>query len=203
MTHPSGPVLELVAFKVHAPDAFPEVGQQAHRVLSSLDGCCESLQLADLSQDLFADLVIWTSLEAAQDASRVVAEDPRFAALRANIAELRLYAHYQLGAEPGVLFEALRAAPVIEIAAYGVRDIAAQQEVHPLLHEALRGMSGHKGGAPAQQLEDPSQFADVICWGDLEAQALASDAMMARAELAPFLAGMEEMKLYHLFTVLR
>jgi hypothetical protein len=155
-----------------------------------------------MTAGLFADLVAWDSLEAAQQASNTVREDPRFAALMTSIVEIKLYAHYQLRVDPTALLAELRRAPVVEVAAYAVRDVAVHLDVHGRVHEALGARAGHRGGAPAQQVDDPGQFADLIGWDNLEAHQRAGADLQARGDLVSFFSGIGEVKVFELFSVL-
>jgi hypothetical protein len=196
------PVLELAVFTVHTPDAFPKVQQRTHEALATLSGHRAGLRLRGVTDGLFADLVAWDSLEAAHRASNTVREDPRFAALMTSIAELKLYAHYQLAVDATALLATLRRAPVVEVAAYAVRDVAVHVDVHARMHDALHALAGHRGGAPARQVEDPAQFADLIGWEDAKAHRYAGAALQERSDLAAFFSGVGEMKVFELFSVL-
>lgn len=195
-------VLELSVFTVRAPDTFPTTQNRTHDALATLSGYRTSLRLRGMTDGLFADLVAWDSLDAAQQASNTVREDPRFAALMTSIAEIKLYAHYQLGVDTAALVAELRRAPLVEVAAYAVRDVAVHLDVHGRVHEALRALAGHRGGAPAHQVEDPGQFADLIGWENPEAHQRAGAALQARGDLAAFFSGIGEMKVFELFSVL-
>ncbi len=195
-------VLEIAVFTVRAPDAFPAIQHRTHEALATLRGHRASLRLRGMSDGLFADVVAWDSLEAAQQASNTVREAPRFSALMSSIMELKLYAHYQLGVDPAALLAELRRAPLVEVAAYAVRDVAVHLEVHGRVHDALPTLAGHRGGAAARQVEDPSQFADLIGWQDVEAHKRAVAALQARADLAAFFPGIGELKVFELFSVL-
>jgi hypothetical protein len=196
------PVLEIAVFTFRAPDAFPALQERTHEALATLPGHRAGLRLRGLTPGLFADLVAWDSLEAAQQASATVAADPRFAALLDGIAELRLHAHYRLGLDPATLLDALRRAPMVEVAAYAARDVALQREWHDRVHDALRALPGHHGGAPGQQVEDPEQFSDLVGWQDPEAHQRAGAALQGRDELSPFFAGLGALQVFELFSVL-
>jgi hypothetical protein len=200
-TH-QAPVLELAVFSVHAPDTFPTTQSRTHEALATVSGHRTSLRLRGMTDGLFADLVVWDSIEAARQASHTLPEDPRFAALMSSIAEIKLFAHYQPSVDPTALLAELRRAPVVEVAAYAVRDIAVHVDVHGRVHRALQTVAGHRGGAPAQQVDDPGQFADLIGWENLEAHQRAGAALQARADLAAFFSGIGDMKVFELFAVL-
>jgi hypothetical protein len=196
------PVLEVALYTVRSPDTFSPLQHQAHHALATLPGHRAGLRLQAQSHGLFADLVAWESFEAAQRASQAVREDPRFANFLAAIEELRLYAHYRLRTDPAALLNALREAPVVELAAYTVRDVAVQHEIHTRVHDALRTLGGYRFGAAAHQLENTSQFADVIGWASPEAHTSAGAVLQQRSELAAFFSGISEMKVFELFSVL-
>ena len=196
------PVLELAVYTVRASESFPALQDQTHDALATINGHRTGLRLRGLTKGLFADLVAWDSLEAARQASDTVREDPRFAALMSSIVDLKLYAHYQVGVDLAALLLGLRRAPVVEVAAYAVRDVAAHLGVHPRVHDALRGLPGHRAGAPAHQVEDPTQFADLLGWDDAEAHQRAGVALQERGEFAAFFSGMRELKVFELFSVL-
>jgi hypothetical protein len=202
MSHQPTPVLEVAVFTVRAPESFPAIQRQTHDLFAALDGHRTGLRLRGMTDGLFADLVAWDSLEAARQASNTAREDPRFAALMASIAELKLYAHYQPGVDTAALLASLRRAPVVEVAAYAVRDVAVHLDVHARVHGALRALAGHRGGAPAHQLEDQAQFADLIGWESAEAHQRAGAALQERGDLAAFFSGIGEMKVFELFSVL-
>jgi hypothetical protein len=202
MSTQPAPVLELAVFTVRAPDSFPAIQHRTHDALATLSGHRASVRLSGMADGLFADLVAWDSLEAAQQASNTVREDPRFAALMTSIAEIKLYAHYHLGVDTAALLAELRRAPVVEVAAYAVRDVAVHLDVHARVHGALRALAGHRGGAPAHQVEDAGQFADLIGWENPEAHQRAGADLQERGDLAGFFSGIGEMKVFELFSVL-
>lgn len=202
MSNQPTPVLELAVFTVHAPAAFPAIQRRTHDALTTLRGHRAGLGLRGLTDGLFADLVTWDSLEAAQQASSTVRDDRRFADLMTNIRELKLYAHYRLGVTPEAVLTELRGAPVVEVAAYAVRESAVHVAIHGRVHDALRALAGHRGGAPAHQVEDPSHFADLIGWENAEAHQRAGAALQGRADLAAFFSGIGEMRVFELFSVL-
>jgi len=140
--------IEVAVFTVRAPESFTELQHRAHDVLAMLRRYRTSLRHRGVTDRLFADLVVWDSLEAAQIGSGTVREDPRFAPLLSSIAELRLYAHYRPDVDIGDPVSELRRAPVVELAAYAVRDVGVHLEVHGRVHNALRTVDGHRGGSP-------------------------------------------------------
>lgn len=80
MSLSSAPVLELAVFSVHAPTEFPSTHHRTHDALATRSGHRTSLRLRGMTDGVFADLVAWDSLHAAQQASNTVRDDPRFAA---------------------------------------------------------------------------------------------------------------------------
>lgn len=203
MAASSAVVLEVAVFTVREPRSFDAVQRRTHDDLATLRGYRRGLRLRGLSEGVFADIIAWESLEAAKRASALVQEDPRFAPLVSAIDQLRLYAHYQPSGEVGALIDALGRSPRVEIAAYAVRDVAAQLAAHSAVHEACRTLDGYIGGAPAQQIEDPSRFADLLGWSSVEAHHHAGAVLQARSELSGFFSGIAEMTVFELFSVVR
>jgi heme-degrading monooxygenase HmoA len=201
MSPHSNSVLEVAVFTVRSPVDFLEVQRRTHEALSTLPGHRDSARLRGCKEGLFADLVAWESIEAAERASALVREDPRFAPLMASIEGLRLYAHYALAVDPADVLRELRRAQRVEVAAYGVHAVAAHAEAHPRLYEALRSQRGFRGGAPARQIEDGEQFADVIGWESEEAHERAGATLQTMPELAGFFSGIGETAVFELFTV--
>jgi hypothetical protein len=201
MTTPSTPILEVAVFTVRAPDSFAEIQRRTHQALATLRGHRTGLRLRGRAGGLFADFIAWDSLDAAQDASAKIREDPRFSALMAGIEQLRLHAHYQLIADIAALLEDLRRAPIVEVAAYVVHDAAVHLGVHEKVHEGLRTQAGYRAGAAARQVEDPGQFADLIGWENAESHRRAGATLQERSELAVFFSGIGEMKVFELFSV--
>jgi heme-degrading monooxygenase HmoA len=197
----SNHVLEIVVFTVRAPGAFHELQRRTHAEVAMFTGYHSSLRLQGATSGLFADVVAWTSLEAAHRASAQLREDPRFAAMLASIERLAHYAHYRTAADLDALLDGLRGAPRVELAVYGARDPAAHHGAQARLHEALKGWPGYRIGAAARQVEEPDQFADLIGWESDEAQRSASAALQTRADHAAFFAGIGEMKVFERFTV--
>jgi hypothetical protein len=202
MSPTSTPVIELAVYTVRSPDAFPTTQHQMHEALATLSGHRTGLRLRGMSHGLFADLIAWESLEAAQQASNTAREDARFAPLMNEIIELKLYAHYRVGVDASLLLAKLREAPLVEVAAYAVRDPEVHDEAQAWLHEALRATSGHRGGAPARQVEDPVQFADLVGWEHAEAHEHAGATLQQREDLAAFFSGIGAMTVFELFSVL-
>lgn len=202
MTTSFTPVLEVAVFAVRSPDSFAEIQQRAHTALATLRGHCTGLRLRGGASGSFADVVAWESLEAAQSASVLVRDDPRFAPLMASIVELKLYAHYRVGADVVRLVDALRRAPLVEVAAYAVHDVAVHLAVHGQVHEAVRAEPGFRAGAGARQVEAPDAFADLVGWESAEAHHRAGAALQAQGALSAFFSGIGEMKVFELFSVL-
>lgn len=195
------PLLEIAVFNVRSAEQFPAVQESIHGALATLPGFRTSLRLRGRTNGLFADVVAWESLAAAERASLVVREDPRFAALAGSIAELQLYGHYTTVADVD-LFALLRPVPVVELAAYAVRDPAIHRDVQRRVHEALRAVVGYRCAASLQQVQGNAHFADLVGWDDANAHRRADTALQQRRDLSPFFSGIEQTKVFELFSVL-
>lgn len=192
--------LEVAVFTVNKPQDFGAIQATTHELLAKVPGFIRSVRLrSSSSAALFADLVAWESLATATAAAKQVQQDERFVPLMSGIEQIRLYGHYEIAAEPSDLLFGLNGAPIVEIAAYGVKDQAAVKEVHPKVYETLRGHHGYRVGAPGQQHEDRSQFLDVIAWASPDDCQRASQALQSVTALAPFFGALGEMKLFELF----
>ena len=194
------PVLEIAVFAVNDPSQFPPIQRRAHEALATQPGHLTGVRLRGLSDETFADLIAWESFEAAQRAASVVQQDARFSELMASIAQLRLYAHYRLTTDLVSLLDALRGAPVVEVAAYEVHDLATLTSVHGQVHDALRTRPGYCAGAPAAQIEHPSQRADLVGWMSAADHERAGQTLQARPELAPFFASVGPMHVFSLYS---
>lgn len=91
---------------------------------------------------------------------------------------------------------------MVELAAYAVRDVAVHAAIHSSVHDALRTVEGYRGGTLARQLEDPTAFADLLGWESVDAHKRAGEALQARVEFGTFFAGIGDMKVFELFSVL-
>lgn len=181
--------VEVAVFTVRSPDSFEAVQRQTHAELRTLGGFRESLRLrGTTSRGLFADIIVWDSLEAAQEASARVEEDPRFGALRTSLDQVCLYAHY--APYDGRVLERLGEAPVVEITAYTLRSSGALAEGHEQIGTELRRQPGYLVGGSWRQLEDSNQFVEIVGWERTEDCEAASAALRTRPHLANLFARM-------------
>ena len=200
---PSAAVLEVMVYDVRDPEGFVPLAARVHRTASAYFGFEASLALVSLGPSpLFADLVAWTSLDAALVASHRLDYEPAFTAYQRALGEVRLFARYALVGSPRRLFEALRDAPVVEISAYGVRSRDFTAELHGRLHERLRTAPGFRVSAPLHSLGDATLRADLVGWRSVEAAAGLGAALGVDPELRPIARGLVERSVLSFFTAL-
>lgn len=102
----SQPCLELVTYTVHNAADGDAARADAAGHADALPGFAGWLPLsaaADATQR--ADLVVWSSVQAAQDAARTVGSAPQFGAFRTSIAAVGAMSHFPLpaGGQPWML----------------------------------------------------------------------------------------------------
>lgn len=195
-------MLEIVVFRVKDAASAEPLRAGAHARMAGYPGFVRALRLVSVDDPtLFADVVQWNSLADARAAMSRAEEDPVVVPFFGALGPIVSFGHYPLTvAAAGELLAQLAKAPVIEIAAYTVKDDAQQAIAQPRLHKALRGMSVVIGNAPLKAAEG-SGYIDLIGWQGNEAHAAVAAQMEQDPQGAAFMANVGEMKVFGLFTV--
>jgi hypothetical protein len=76
--------------------------------------------------------------------------------------------------------------PVIEVAVFEAREPDHFTARQAALHDALGAFEGFVSAAPLRSIDEPSVFADLVVWQDLDAALVAADAVGSRPDLAWF-----------------
>jgi len=90
------PCLEIVTYKVNAPKQADHHRQRAAAQAQHLSGFAGWLPLTGADQKSRADVIVWASVAAAEDAGAQVGSGEAFAPFRATISDVTGMAHYAL-----------------------------------------------------------------------------------------------------------
>lgn len=192
-------VIEIAVYEAVDAEAFAPRQPELHETLQRRGGMLGSLARRGVEEPtLFADIVVWRDLGAAQAAAEVVETDPQFAWLRASLGAMRFFGHFSPLGDLDAL-EQLAAAPLLEVAISRPVRVGAHAEAHRRLHGKLAGSVG-VGGNLALSHDGGAITADLIGWADDAAQKATGATMMADAELRDFFDPTTEQILLALFT---
>lgn len=112
------PCLEIATYKVRTPTQADQQRTRAAARAQDLPGFAGWLPLTGADQESRADLVVWTSREAADDAAQQVGSGEPFAPFRATISEFIGMAHYAL---PGGGLPLMQAGDGFELGRFRLR----------------------------------------------------------------------------------
>jgi hypothetical protein len=150
-------VLEVAVFRVKDPAAAERLRAAAHERIATYAGFVHLLSLCALDDPgLFADVVEWRSLADAHAAMARAEQDPAVLPFFGALGPIVSMGHYPLTANAvPKLLGLLASAPVVEIAAYGVKDVHVHDAAQPALHAALRVLPVVVGNAPLKSVDVP------------------------------------------------
>ena len=148
----TGIVAEVAVYTVTKPATFGELQKQAHARVAKFPGFLRSLALRSRTvPNRYADVVFWSSQEAAMAAAAAGEQAPELADFMAGIAGIEAFNHFHpktsghlspAGLDADALVADLQGAGVVEVFVYQAADPAAQRRLHPLLHQTLQGYLG-------------------------------------------------------------
>jgi hypothetical protein len=195
-------VLEVAVFRVKDPAAAERLRAAAHERIATYAGFVHLLSLCALDDPgLFADVVEWRSLADAHAAMARAEQDPAVLPFFGALGPIVSMGHYPLTANAvPKLLGLLASAPVVEIAAYGVKDVHVHDAAQPALHAALRVLPVVVGNAPLKSLE-AGDYVDLIGWQTRQAHEAANAQMQHDPQAAAFMANVGAMKVFALFRV--
>jgi|GEM_PF-7070615 len=196
--------LEVAVCSVTDPDSFSPLQRQTHENLAGFDGFVAGTALRGVEDaSVRADLIVWSTPEAAAAAAQTIQKDERFAGFMQAIDKVRHFAHYT-GVTPDTL-AAVAKAPVVEVAAYAGVGEAPMEDLQAQVHRALESLDGSVASARGRRDgDDGLVLLDLIGWRDPSASAAAPATLQEKhPELAPFFAGVGEMTVFEMFEVLR
>jgi hypothetical protein len=199
-TVPTEAVIELAVYEVHDPDRYRTRQADLHAALAEFDGFVTSIGLAGRGDSsLFADVVVWRDLPAAQAAADSLPQRPELAWFHDLLGEIRLFTHVRPtddSIHPHSLVDALAAAPLVEIAAVRPANPSGLENAHRLLHgrylDVVEGAVGHAG------LVGDGLAVDLIGWRDAAAHEQAGATLMTVPELAPMFDPANELVVFEL-----
>jgi hypothetical protein len=196
------PVLEIVVFRVNDAAGAEPLRAAAHAQIAGYPGFVRALRLVAVDDPaLFGGVVQWRSLADAQAAMARAEKDPVLQPFFGALGPIVSIGHYPLTAAASAgLLDRLAKAPVVEIAAYTVKDRTLQDAAQAGLHAAFASMPVVLGSAPLRALEGGG-YVDLIGWQSKEAHAATAAQMEQDPQSAAFIANIGEMKLFSLFTV--
>ena len=196
-------VLEVAVF--YGNSSIIETHQRSiHKILPEFDGFIDSIHAKGHKPSVWADLVLWETLEQAKTASKTVQHDHRFGPYFGGISRIDVFGHYQ-GLDKRS-FQTLADAPIIELAGYEQNtDIAARENIHHALSDSSAALikilcSRIHGaeGAPA-----PDSL-DLIGWKSMDDHHNAPKKILARyPKLAPVFDSSKDMTIIETFSNLR
>lgn len=196
------PVLEIVVYRVTDADAAEPLRRTAHAQIAHYPGFVRAIRLGSVDDPaLFADVVEWRSLMEGHAATARAETDPAVEPLFGAIGAIISMGHYPLApGASGTLLTQLARAPMVEIAAYTVKDGELQAAAQPGLHRTLRSMPVVLGSAPLKAVEGGG-YVDLIGWQGKEAHADVAARMEGDPQGAAFIANIGKMEVSALFNV--
>jgi hypothetical protein len=160
-------ILEIAVYQSTQTES---VQAEAHQLLKKYQGFQDSLALRSHDKSLWADLVLWTTAEAAQAAAASVSSEKGFVQFLTSITDLIVFAHYNGFDLPS--FQRLSSSPVVELAAYDTKsdeDVEVRRKIHDAL---IQSQLPTVGIATNRLLESTDASApnavDVIGWCSTE-----------------------------------
>ncbi len=192
---------EVAVYTVTDEQVLAERHHEVHDRLRGYDGFVSSLALRRVDAlGVFADVVLWRDLAAAKAAAAAIGNDPELAWFGRGIEELSLFTHFTAATDIDGVVERLRAAPLVELAAYRPPAPGEHARLHRLLHRTkLRDRDGVLGAVALTGGED-GLVGDLIGWASRDAWEATGAAMAADPDLAGFFDPAEHTAVFALFT---
>ena len=195
-------VVEIAVFEANDPEGFALKQPKLHAQLRDLfEGYVGSLGLRSRAEaGVFADVVLWESVEFAQAAAAAMGDLAELAWFSGELGTIRFFDHLPPAGDWDAIVNAAMA-PVVEIVLVKPVDPVAFASAHASLHE------DHLDKADAvvshlRLLANANGIAgDFNGWRDHDAMEAMGPAMMERPELAPAFDEANEMLLFMPFTV--
>jgi hypothetical protein len=195
-------VVEIAVFEANVPEGFALKQPKLHAQLGDLfEGYVGSLGLRSQAEaGVFADVVLWESVECAQAAAAAIGDHAELAWFNDELGTIRFFDHLQPAGNWEAIVNAAQA-PVVEIVLVKPADPAAFATAHASLHD------DHLDSADAvishlRLLTNANGIAgDLNGWTGHDAMEVMGPALMERPELAPAFDEANEMLLFMSFTV--
>lgn len=177
-------VVELAVYEVLDADAFAPRQAELHTDLRRRGGMVASLARRGVQEPgLFADVVLWRDLAAAEAASEAVERDPQLSWFRDLLGEIRFFGHFTPVGP--VALDRLAAAPLLEVAISRPARPAAHAAAHRALHRELATVPEVHSSVPLTR-DDGAVTADLIGWPDVATWTNTGEAMMSEPGLRDF-----------------
>ena len=194
--------LEIAVFEASDPDGFVAKQTDVHRLLGSLfDGYVTSLGFRSVAEpNVFADVVLWESADAAKAAAAALPDTPELAWFPPEIADLRFFEHLAPAREASDALTNIGGAPVAEIVLLKPAMLDGFVEAHEALHVELANADVVVEELRLE-INDNGVVGDLNAWTTADAMQEMAPQMMAKAELAPMFNPENEMMLFMPFMV--
>ena len=177
---------EIAVYEAKDPEGFAIDQLRLHEMLGSFLAFVRSVSLRSASEvAVFADVVVWESLEAAKAAAEELQSRPDMAWFGEALGPIKCFDHFEADMDPVEQFERLESAPVLELVVIRPGDADAFQAAQAVLHdqrlEARDGVVGHV----RLPVNANGLAGDFIGWRDHAAMEQTGAAMMDDPALAP------------------
>lgn len=199
---PSSGVVQVAVYRLSKDRAA--VWQEARSAMLAREKTLPGFHSARTFQSLYdatvcADIVIWSSLDAARDGAEKVQEFPESRPVFSAISDVDVFEHVTvLSSAPAV---SLQDGTVMQLAVYTADPAKRQDRLTALA--ALSSMVGFKAAYPLQSLENKAQAVDLIFWSDKSAALAADRRLRDLPEGRRYLATFSSLKHAGFFTPLR
>ncbi len=192
--------LEIAVFQAKDPNTFVAKQPDVHRLLGELfDGYVASLGLRSASDPaVFADLVVWSSTEAATAAAASLGDQPELAWFHDEVESIRFFDHFDTELDNEML-TTLSTAPAIELALLKPADAGAFAVAQQSLHTNHLAHSDQVISNTVLSLNSSGVTGDLMGWMSAGAMESMAPKMMAEAELVPVFDPANEMMLFMAF----
>ena len=189
--------LEIAVYEATDPDGFAAKQGELHRSLATtFDGYVTSLGLRSATErQVYADLVLWASADAAASAAAALPEREDFAWFATELGPIRFFDHLHPAGDAVVALDAIASAPVVEVVLVKPTEAEPFDAAHSALHAELAVAEVIVGELRLAR-NDNGVAGDVNGWTTPDAMEEMGPLMMAKPELAPVFDPANEMLLF-------
>lgn len=194
--------IEIAVFEASDPERFVVKQHDLHRSLGSLfGGYVASIGLRSATEpNVFSDVVLWESDDAAQAAAAAIGEVEELAWFHPEIASVRFFDHLAPVQDARASLATIGAAPVAEIVLLKPANVDGFAAAHEALHAEL-AIAEVVVAELRLDMNENGVVGDLNAWTTPDAMHEMGSQMMARSEFGPVFDPDNEMVLFMPFTV--
>lgn len=199
---PDSQVAEVAIYHVSDPDGFPAVMSDVMKKLGEMPGLKECIHLRSLkSPDLFADVLLWNSMDEAVAAAKIVETDERFKPFLASISEMKLMNHFKPDFQDVSMQKFRSGGAAIEMAVYTVKDSKIQDQPRKNVYRSLTDTDSFLAGIPLSPAQEGEPYIDFIAWTSEKEGGATAQTMMGKPEHKAFFGNADQMTMFEFFEV--